>query len=173
MENAPYFLFDTVVGEEIAVCFEPLTEADHPALESEDWRGARFLDVWKESIGHDIALKLTLCEGEDKSLFGILRLGNTLRTSGHAGALKGSLLETAPVYRHSMTGRRYHGIGRVLVARLVMESKAQGAAGRLRIRAARDSEAFYEKLGFIRTRETAIFVLEANKAEELLRLCRH
>ncbi len=140
-------------------------------MDGEDWRGGRFLEVWKEALGQNTALKLTLCEGEEKPLLGIVRLGTAPRLNGTVGALRGSLLEAAPIHRHGKAGQRYRGIGEVLVARLVIESKIQGAEGPVRVRPIRGSEAFYKKLGFITAPNSVYAILEVEKAEALLKLC--
>ncbi len=169
-KNNIYFVTDAT-GQQVKVCFEPLTSKDSNALNGDDWQGARFGAVWKVWAEHDIALKLTLCNDDGKPVLGIVRLGTVQRIDGAAGSLCDSLLEASPVYRFGAAVRRYCGIGRVLVARLVVESKAQGAEGRLRIRPAEGSIPFYQRLGFISASGTPFYVLKTQKAEELLAAC--
>lgn len=128
-EEEVYFVTDSA-GQQVNVCFEPLTGNDSSALEGDDWQGAQFGEVWKAWAEHEVALKLVRCDGSDKSILGVVKIGTVRRANNRGGYLRDSLLETAPVYRHDMKARRYRGIGRVLVARLVAESKAQGAEGR-------------------------------------------
>ncbi len=169
-EKQVYFLRDLLAGKDVAVCFEPLTADDTNALNGPDWQRARFGAVWKVWAEHELALKLTLCEGEGELVLGLVKLGTVQRING-AGSLCDSLLEAAPIHRSGAIGRRYRGIGSVLVARLVVESKAQGAEGRLRVRPAQGSIPFYERLGFLSVSGTPYYVLEAKQAEELLTAC--
>ena len=155
----------------MAVCFEPLTAEDSYALNGDDWKGARFSDVWKEWATHNLLLKLVLCDGNDDTILGIVRLGSARRISGGATILRDSLLETAPALQFRAGGRQYRGIGRVLVARLVVESKAQGAEGRVLVVPVHGSSAFYHTLGFRESRVKGEFRLQVQEAEALLKMC--
>ena len=64
------------------------------------------------------------------------------RRNGKSDALRDSLLEAASAYRYKREKRKYRGIGRVLVAKLVVESKNLGAEGRLLVRSVQGSTGF-------------------------------
>ena len=169
--DSVYFLFDAVAGKDVCVRFEPLTESDRATLNEAKWREARFRDVWLEWARHGVALKLTRCDGEEQPILGLIRPGMAPSINGRAGALRDSLLETSPAYRHGTAERRYRGIGRVLGARLVAESNAQGAEGRVLVRPVRDSIPFYRNLGFRDTPILAYLKIETREAETLLQAC--
>lgn len=101
-----------------------------------------------------------------------MRLGTLPQSDGETRALSGSLLEANPVYRYGSVQRRYRGIGRVLVARLVVESQLQGAQGRLFIRPVEESRPFYTRLGFLTVPRQPYMRLRVQEAEILLRHCR-
>lgn len=168
-DNQGYFVTDTA-GQKIEVCFETLAEDDVPTLNESDWRGARFWEVWKTLAEHKTALKLTLCD-EKTQILGLVQIGQVLPAAGEAKALHHSLLEAAPVFRFGATERKYRGIGRVLVARLVAESKAQGAEGRLLIQPVPTSLPFYRTLGFVAARNPRWLRLSKWEAEQLLAAC--
>ena len=168
--NKGYFVTDTA-GQIIAVCFEPLTADDTHALNGDDWRGARFGAVWKEWAAHNLALKLVRCDSSDPSLFGIVKLGTAAQITVGATILRDSLIETAPAHQFGTAGRRYRGIGRILIARLVMESKAQGANGRVLVLPVEGSTPFYLALGFQVSRIKYRLRLEEREAETLLKTC--
>ena len=52
-----YFITDAA-GQRIEVCSDPLTSDDLNVLGGDNWRGARFGEVWKSFAEHEIALKL-------------------------------------------------------------------------------------------------------------------
>lgn len=166
-----YVLFDKVEGIEVRGCFEALEDVDRDILSGADWTNARFRDVWFEWAGQGVALKLTLCGGEEKPILGLVRPGNALAVHGRNSALRDSLLETAPAHRYGAREQRYQGIGRVLVARLIDESRAQGAEGRVLVRPVRDSTPFYRKLGFRDTPMPPYLRLETPEAEAVLQAC--
>ena len=168
-ENKDYFITHAV-GQRVKVCFAPLTADDSDALNEDEWQGARFGEVWKAWAEHEIALKLTLRDSSDTSILGIVKVGGAQRENGKPDVLRNSLLEAAPAHRFQAEGRRYRGIGRVLVAQLVIESKTQGAGGRLLIRPVSDSTGFYEQIGF-RPLSDNNYILEAQKPDELLKTC--
>lgn len=159
------------VPVKVNVCFEPLTTDDVKTIRGEDWRTALFYEVWIETAEHETGWKLTLCEGEDKPILGLIRLGTAPQLNGDKGALSGSLLESVPVHQYGTAQRGYKGIGRVLIARLVEESKAQGADGSVRVRPAQGTVPFYERLGFYPSRIAPYYRLDAQAAEILLRAC--
>lgn len=169
-ENNIYFVTDAA-EQQVKVCFETLTANDSATLEGDDWQGARFGDVWKEWAEHEVALKLTLCSGEVKPILGVLKPGTAAEIYGGAIILRDSWLETAPVYRHDTEGRRYRGIGRILVARLIVESKKQGAGGHVLVSPTKDSIPFYRRLGFEESRIKYHLRLNVQEAELLLKTC--
>lgn len=168
-DSPAYLLFDIVAHKDVRVCFEPLIEADRAELRSVRWQNARFRDVWDEWVGLGLVLKLTLCDGLERPLLGMVRTGTVQRFNGIGGALRDSLLEAAPEHQYGVQGRRYRGIGRVLVAHLVRESRQQGAKGRLFVRPVRSSIPFYRKLGFKPIQDGPYYVLQEQEASEILR----
>ena len=170
-DNRVYYVYDSIVGRDVQVRFEPLTDADRGHLNGPEWLGARFGDVWLESAGRGVALKLTLRDGSAKPVLGVVRLGIAPSTNGHKGALRSSVLETAPAHRFGAVARRYRGVGRVLVARLIVESKAQCANGRILLRPARGSVTFYRSIGFLDSPMRPYLRLEPEDADALLTAC--
>ena len=166
-----YTITDTRQNVKVNACFEPLTASDNEALKGEDWQAARFGDVWKELAQREVAQKLTLCDGDERPVLGLVQIGTVQRTNGGEKMLRDSLLEAALVHRHGTAQRRYSGIGRVLIARLIVESKAQGAEGRLLVRPVPSSVPFYRKLGFQEARIPLYFRLAVREAEALLQAC--
>lgn len=71
-----------------------------------------------------------------------------IESGSYSFTLPKSLLESAPFNRRDVGTPRYKGVGRVLVARLVIESYHQEAQGRLLVETHREAEGFYRKLGF-------------------------
>ena len=166
-----YTITDTRSNAKVNVCFEPLTENDAAVLKGEDWQTARFREVWKAFAEHAVAQKLTWCDGEEKPLLGLVHIGTVRKRDTEVRALCDSLLEAAPVYCFGAEGRRYRGIGRVLVARLVIASKELGAEGRLLVRPAPLSLPFYQTLGFREARIPDYFRLGRREAGVLLQEC--
>jgi len=148
-----------------------LTADDISALNGDDWKGARFGEVWKQWAEHELALKLVRCDGGDKSVLGLVKIGVTRQIVGGAISLRDNLLETVPIYRYDKQHRQYRGIGRVLIARLVAASRAQGAGGRLFISPVPTSLPFYRALGFVPTRNPRYWRLKTLEAEQLLIEC--
>ena len=170
-ESPVYYITDTRRNVKVSVCFAPLTADDRTLLVGEDWQGARFQDVWIESAEHGVGLKLTLCAEKDGPILGLVRLGTAPQLNGDKGPLRSSLLEAAPVHQYGTTQRAYKGIGRVLVERLVEESKAQGADGSVLVRPSQDSIPFYRGLGFQDSRIKYHMLLKTMEAEALLKAC--
>lgn len=166
-----YTIKSTRNNSAINVYFESLTTEDTPILKGEDWQGARFGETWKALAEHDVAQKLTLQEGEEKPLLGMVYIGTVRKYNGHNSVLRDNLLEVAPVYRYGEEGRSYRGIGRVLVARLIAASMELGAEGRLLVRPVPSSIPFYRKLGFQEARIPHYFQLGIQEARDLLKSC--
>lgn len=166
-----YTIMDMRSNVKVNVCFETLTASDKEILRGEDWQAARFSAVWKELAEREVALKLTLCDGDEKPVLGLVQIGTVQRINLGEIMLRDSLLETAPVHRHGTAQRHYKGVGRVLIARLVVESKVQGAEGRLLVRPVPSSIPFYPKLGFQEARIPSYFRLAVREAEALLQAC--
>lgn len=70
-----YLITDTRSNEKVTVCFEPLTQSDADTLKGEDWQGSRFGAVWKELAELEAAQKLTLCDGHNEDVLGIVQIG--------------------------------------------------------------------------------------------------
>ena len=163
-----YTITDTRRNVKVDVCFEPLVVSDTEILRGEDWQGARFRDVWLALAEREAAQKLTLCDGAEKPILGLVQMGTLRRMNDGATVLRDNLLEAAPVHRHGTAQRGYKGIGRVLVTRLVEESKAQGAEGQLLVRPVTSSIPFYQALGFRQAPIPFYFRLAGREAEALL-----
>ena len=155
-------------GRQVEVGFKTLTADDLDTLKRDDWQGARFIAVWKEWAGYEVALKLTRHEASDNSILGIVKVGNVEYHRGKPNLLRDSLLEASPSQRQSATERTYYGVGRVLVARLIRESQTAGAAGRLLVRPAQNVRQFYLRLGFEPVLDKKYYFLNTEKAEMIL-----
>lgn len=142
----PYFITEARTQRTVPVRFERLAAEDEAELNGAEWAEARFVDVWREFIGEGRTLKLVCVEEQDRRIQGLVRIGEVTRADG---SLKRSLLETAPFNRQEAGEQRaYRGVGRVLVARLVVESYQQGGRGKVTVRAARGTAPFYRAIGF-------------------------
>jgi len=142
----PYRLRRLATGEVVVASFEPSTAEDAEESGGEDWRGAKFAEVWPEFVELPGTLKLVLAHGEDRRIQGIMRLG---QVEAPSCPLTGSLLESAPWNQEGAEPRGYAGVGRALVRRLVVESLRQGGEGSILDRAAPGSVGFYRALGFV------------------------
>ena len=140
----PYFVVEARTGKRVAVQFASVTVADEAELRGEDWSQAVFRDVWPALVRDLNTFKL-MRVGEDSRIQGMVRVGDFVH---RFRLLKKSLLEAAPFNRHGQGPRQYQGVGRVLVARLVAESLAQGGRGRVLVSARPGTQAFYASLGF-------------------------
>ena len=88
-------------------------------------------------------------DGQDDFIFGLLRMGVSLSARTVHGKLNtGSVLETAPHLRYHIRERRYQGVGKVLVARLIAESILRGYGGALIVSPRPQAIPFYLHLGF-------------------------
>jgi hypothetical protein len=144
----PYFISETQTGLRILVRFAPLTAADEAELRGMDWSQAVFRDIWPELVNDSNTFKMLCVNSHDTRIQGMVRLGQYAPVSG---LLKKSLLEAAPFNRYGRSTQSYHGVGRVLVARLVIESVWQGGQGRVVVTPRPGSEVFYHTLGFRRS----------------------
>lgn len=128
--SLPYFIMEAGTGRVVSVRFEKLTPADAVELNSREWSASVFQDVWRQAFADDKMLKLI--REEDAVIQGLVHLGQPEVN----GFLRKSLLETAPFNQYGTGARQHLGAGRVLVARLVVESLTQGLQGRVAVRAA-------------------------------------
>ena len=159
----PYFVVEARTGKKVAVRFAPVTAADEFELRGEDWSQAVFRDVWPALVGEPNTFKLARIDGENVRIEGMVRIGRMTRWGG---TLQESLLEAAPSNRHIQQQPLYRGIGRVLVARLVVESILHGGQGRVAVHARTGTEAFYRRLGF---QEAPVMRLRADDAGIVVR----
>lgn len=167
-ETLSYFLTEAATGRTRVACFEPLTARDIPELQSEAWTTARFKDVWIEWVDEEHTFKLVVREDDQKQIQGLVRLGEVSRVNYSGRVLRDSLLETAPCNRYQALQRQYQGAGRVLVARMVVESYVQGGSGQLLVRPVAGSLPFYHSLGFENVRHTPYCMLKEADARVLL-----
>lgn len=178
LNTLPYIVTEVATGRVIPVCFEPLVEADKRELDGPVWSGqtspipAVFAPVWPAYIDDKQTFKLVCIrrrdkkrQGENQQIQGIVRIGSVEREGGF---LKLSLLETAPFNRWEYQERRFSGVGRVLVARLVMESYRQGGRGKVLVSATRYAVNFYPAVGFKSVASPLNFVLDEAGAETLI-----
>ncbi len=167
-DHLPYCVIRVATHRSVRVGFQPLQSGDEAELRGPAWSGAVFREVWPGWIGEPGTYKLVRRHGQDRRIQGLLHLG---RVERDGGALRDSLLETAPYNRERLVAERtYRGVGRVLVARLVLESYRQGGLGQVLVRARPGIEPFYLRLGFRRVPGAgAYFFLEREGATDLLR----
>ena len=117
-------------------------------------------------------MKLVCREGQDTTIQGIVHIGKIVF---FGGPLRKSLLEAAPCNRKETESQRYRGVGRILVARLVVESFQQGGQGRVIVVPRKEIIPFYSKLRFTFSPFSKHeMILDVEPAQELLlRLIRH
>lgn len=162
----PYFITEAQTGQTVPVRFEPLALDDISELQSDTWNQAVFSAVWQNYAGDTRTYKLVCTAENGTRIQGITRLGKVLQ---FGGLLEKSLLETAPFNRTQSSQRQYRGVGRVLIARLVVESHFLGARGKVRVKPRRGTEAFYEVLGFRKfAGDYKYMELYPSEAEQLL-----
>lgn len=140
----PYFITAAGTGRIVPVQFASLAASDTAELDGANWKEAVFRDVWPVYVGDGQTLKLVCTNEADAAIQGLVRPGQVI---GNSGFLRKSLLESAPSNRHMTAIPQYRGVGRVLVARLIVESYRQGTGGRVQIVARPGSEGFYRALG--------------------------
>jgi len=162
----PYFISDTQGGNVVPVCFRPLTPDDDTELRGEKWSAAVFAEVWLNYVHIPNTFKLVCLQDSASDIQGIVHVGKIMTTSRF---LKKSLLETAPSNQHQAPHPRYSGIGRILIARLVVESYLRGGQGRIMVRPRPGTEPFYRALGFTPApRLPRRYLLDTPEAEVLL-----
>ena len=158
----PYFITEVQTGDKVPVRFEPLALDDIVELQGAVWSRAVFASVWQHYAGDVRTYKLVCKEGGDRRIQGIVRIGSI---APHGRLLKTSLLETASFNRKEHPARVFRGVGRVLVARLAVESILQGGQGRVVVRPREGTASFYLALSFIKNNS---YVLNATNAQMLL-----
>ena len=160
----PYFVTDSA-GNRVLVVFAPLSAADSAELSGADWLGSVFREAWIAFCGAPRTLKLVEV-GTSAPILGLLRLGVVKEGDPY---LRDSLLETTPALRfHPNSIAPLRGVGRILVARLVVESYNEGAKGALLVKARTPSFGFYRHLGFVASSDSVSYhVLSAAQAAAL------
>lgn len=145
----PYFVTDGA-GNLVPVEFVPLTSTDAAELSGFDWLGSVFQPTWIHLCGAPVVYKLVE-PGTASPIIGLIHIG---KVAAGFGALKGSLLETAPVHRFRPNNPLFgfRGVGRVLVARLIVESYNTGGSGAVRVDARSGAVNFYRRIGFVQER---------------------
>ena len=162
----PYFVTEMRTGSIMPVRFEPLTPDDDVELRGERWSGAVFADVWPSYAHIPNTFKLVCVQNAVSDIQGIVHVGNIM-TAGRF--LKKSLLETVPSNQHQASQPDHKGIGRVLIARLVVESYLQRGQGKVMVRPRPGTELFYRALGFTPApRLPRRYILDRSEAEALL-----
>lgn len=142
--DLPYYLTNRQ-GELVRVCFRRPAEMDRQKLRGPAWRSAVFHEVWPKLIGDGRTLKLTPFDGPQDRILGMIRLRSVYRREQF---LQHSLLETAPTDRFAASNRMILGVGRVPVARLIVQSFIDGGDGKVVVRQRTGTERFYKVLGF-------------------------
>ena len=141
----PYFVMDGA-GNRVTVEFAPLIEADKAEIEGADWIGSVFREAWMQWCGVPPTIKLVE-KGGASPILGLVRPG--VVPEGDL-ALRGSILETTPALRFRVGSvSPLRGVGRVLLARLVVESYNQGANGALYIKSRPEAYGFYDAVGLV------------------------
>ena len=171
----PYFVFDKIQGSDAAVRFAPFTVSDQTELSGPSWASSLFSQTWAGFAGDSQTLKLVKIndkvndKGQD--IDGIVRLGAV--PLGSRG-LRNSLLEAAPVHRFAPhSGRQLSGVGRVLLARLVVECYHSGGSGALFVRAHAGAVDFYKAMGCRQLKNSTEFLLPSSSAEALFAAATH
>ena len=167
-----------LLNSSIPVRFEPLVEDDKIELDGPGWSEqhspipAVFAAVWPAHIGDRQTFKLVCVQRRDSNVHseyqriqGLVRIGTVERRGGF---LTGSLLETAPLNRWQLHDRRYSGVGRVLVARLIVDSYLQEGHGKVLVRATPRAATFYTEIGFKAVAPLGYFALSEDGARNLL-----
>ena len=166
-DTLPYFVTDAQSGIAVPVAFQKVTEADAVELRSSEWQKATYADFWPECVRVERTLKLLAAGEENGTIQGMVRVGKV-----EAGSifLSNSLLESAPQNNYDAPTRRYRGVGRVLVARLVVESYLAEQQGRVLISlGASTNKQFYPALGFVKQpHKDRIYRIFEIAAKELL-----
>ena len=160
----PYFITEVQTRRKVLVRFEPLAPDDDAELRGSVWSQSIFAAVWQHYMGDGRTYKLVCIEEADKRIQGIVCVGSIAQ---NATLLRENLLESAPFNQKTYRSQEYRGVGRVLVARLVVESYLQGGKGRVAVKPRQGTERFYMTIGF---RKQGNFILEIAEAQTLLGL---
>jgi hypothetical protein len=164
--SLPYFVKETLAGGVVPVRFEPLAPYDEAELRGQRWSKAVFSEVWPKYVHIHNTFKLVLVQETQKDILGLVHVGRVMPASRF---LKKSLLETVPSERYQALRSHYRGVGRVLIARLIVESYLQGGQGNVMVRPRPGTEPFYSALGFTPApRLPRLYTLGAFEAETLL-----
>ena len=156
-----YLLWDAHKGERRIAFFAQLGRADRASLDKPAWSQAVFIDAWREHAEYgQLAFKLQADDG--MGMLGLVAPGK-IRT----GFLAGSLLETVPGCQYPAIAP-YRGVGKVLVARLVVESILRAGKGRIMVLPRLECRGFYLNLGFVQAAHSRHLVLLEQPARALL-----
>ena len=167
----PYFVFDKTHGNFVGVRFASFTVSDQTELGGPSWAGSLFSQTWAGFAGDSQTLKLVKVNDKGQDIDGIVRLGAV--PLGSRG-LRNSLLEAAPVHRFAPhSGRQLSGVGRVLLARLVVECYHSGGSGALFVRAHAGAVDFYKAMGCRQLKNSTEFLLPSSSAEALFAAATH
>ena len=140
-----YCVVNAQTGERQDVYFAPLRAEDEAELRGPNWSRAVYREFWPACMDSENTLKLVCADVPAGEILGIVRIGTMMQAKRY---LRECVLEAAPSNWRGTAGRKYAGVGRVSVARLVAESYSLGGAGKLLVEARPGSEKFYAGLGF-------------------------
>jgi predicted N-acetyltransferase YhbS len=171
VDTLSYVISEVGTDRPVSAYFSALTTADAAELQSAEWLRGRFRDVWLAWLNEEHTWKLVVHTDAEEKIQGIVRIGAIRHTEFVGNALRDSLLEVAPVNRQGAEPRKYRGVGRALIARLIVESYRQGGTGNLLVRPVADSLPFYRTLGFQNVRHTRFYTLGEIEAKTLLASC--
>ena len=148
-DELPYYVMEG--ARPVQVRFVPLEAGDETAI-NDMWPGAIYFELWRHvalyNSARETTLKLVTTDGSDSQLLGLLKLGDGTPARSMAGKLNTqSVLETAPSLRYP-AARRYKGVGKILVARLIAESILQHFGGAHIVTPRPQTYPFYLHLGF-------------------------
>ena len=160
-----YFIMEAQTNCVVPVRFQALTAEDVPELTNEDWSQAVFAAAWRQYVYSGRVLKLVRVDAEDQRIQGLVYPG-ILDPS--RSFLVESMLETAPFNRIKAPQQNCHGVGRVLVARLIVESVYSGGQGRVVVQPRTGTDAFYTAIGFMALPASRRYILNTERAALLL-----
>ncbi len=169
-DELPYYVREGV--QLVRVRFMPLEAGDEAYINAQ-WRNSVFFAVWQRLAQHEIAqptsLKLVADAEQEKPILGLLRIGGGASMQVTYGKLNTqSVLETVPRFRYQSKEREYRGVGKVLVARLIVESILQGQGGNLVVSPRPQIIPFYRHLGFQQSRRNPRYFFIRAEAGMLL-----
>jgi hypothetical protein len=141
-DSLPYFIRDARTNRQVPVCFEPMTRDTVPELEKSHW-----MEIWDELFWARAGpmWKLVCAECSDGRLQGLVLFGS-VRSPGEP--VRASVLEAAPHNRYGASNRQHCGVGKVLVARLIVESQQRGGNGTVLGTPPPGATAFLKRIGF-------------------------